>query len=841
MEAEFNAWLGNAEEFNRFETVQYSRGLFPLDMPDELLYAFCQSLPERIKKWQTELGEENIRYFLSDYGNERFYSEEIELGEGWETFVIFTAGRLTLLSTSCDGEHQARMRSVMADREWALRYGDEVTGFRQKPVLEFLKLLHFYMIRHKRTCSAKTFRSIFQHNMDYLLDDVQMEAVESSDDADAANIFLSGGAGSGKSVTGFQWLVMHPVKEAKKICLSFSDTQRHMLEYWQESENRIRRSMNIEELPDIECSIWFDFLSEHARPFIERGRYALNTEQSFAAFYEICRLLPTVYWKDIPGEAVKDKMFYLWGEIHGLIKGAMFTRNFDEGSWEPLTRKQYGELRSFHKGSAENNSLTGQGITMLFQLYERYEEYLKSRHFIDDNDIARIVINHIAEIKQNKDFVKYHLAFLDDCQDLTEIQMYAAFSLLSDCTQKFMAFDRCQILQPTWFHPGFVQKTAEQLFPKGDDVYSLRYHLPNQYRSLLEVMRFQGSILDELGVQRNLSDLDLRPAKFAEQDLREGLLPIWIADTGENREILHNLLEETEAGDIFVLHSTQLSMEERDGKHFSLSEYKGIGISSAVMLWNLFSEAESYMNEAQAWEYFYVGALRPETCLFVLETEKGTIGAFLEQLAVRGIIEKCESLNASYADGRTWLEELRQRIDCSAEESELEEAYHLYLHEEYQEALSIYGQYQEKREAVFHSMICEGKLAEANGDFSTALELYFKMADESVVGVYCIREFLDNTRIPPELRFAANLYFLNDMKYAEFNGPSGLKSLFEDYHDHRGHFKLGVLIDKVVSMYPGLGKNLDGWTKAVWKEMDSFALAIDDIIDREADWRVHHE
>lgn len=841
MEAEFNAWLGNAEEFNQFETVQYSRGLFPMNIPDELLYAFCQSLPERIKKWQTELGGEEIRYFLSDYGNVRFYSEEMDLGDGWELFVIFTEGRLTFLSASNDSEYQARMRSLMADREWALRYGDEVTGFRHKPVLEFLKMVHFYMVRRQRTCNAKTFRSIFQHNMDYFLDDVQMEAVEASDDADAANIFLSGCAGSGKSVTGFHWLAMHPVKEAKKICLSFSDSQRHKLEYWQESENRIRRTVSIEEIPPIECSIWFDFLSEHARPFIERGRYALNTEQSFAAFYEICRLLPTVYWKDISGEAIKDKIFYLWGEIHGLIKGAMFTRNFDEGSWEPLTRKQYGELRSFHKGSSESNPLTGQGIAMLFQLYERYEEYLKSRHFIDDNDIARVVINHLGEIKQSKDFVKYQLAFLDDCQDLTEIQMYAAFSLLSDCTQKFMAFDRCQIVQPTWFHPGFVQKTAEQLFLKGDDMYSLRYHLPNQYRSLLEVMRFQGSILDELGVQRNLSDLDLRPARFAEQDLREGLLPIWIADTGENRELLNNLLEETEAGDIFVLHSAQIRAGERDGKHFSVAECKGIGIASAVMLWNLFSEAESYMSEAQAWEYFYIGAVRPEICLFVLETNTGTIGAFLEQLVARGIIEKCESLHDFYADGYTWAEEIRRRIAYSSEESELEEAYHLYLHEEYQEALSIYGQYQEKREAVLNGMICEGKLAEAEGKFNTALDLYFRLAEESDAGIYCIREFLENIHIPPELRFAANLFFLNDLKYMEFNGPSGLKSLFEDYHNHSGHYKLGVLLERIVSMYPGLGKKVDGWTKAVLNEMDSRVLAINDIIDREADWRLHNE
>ncbi len=841
MEAEFNAWLGNAEDFNRFETVQYSRGLFPMNMPDELLYAFCQSLPERVKKWQTELDGENIRYFLSDYGNVRFYSEEIVLGEGWELFVIFTEGRLTLLSASNDIEHQARMRSVMADREWALRYGDEVTGFRQKPLLEFLKMLHFYMLRHQRTCSARTFRSIFQHNMDYLPDNVQLEAVESSDDADAANIFLSGCAGSGKSVTGFRWLAMHPVKAVKKICLSVSEKQRHKLEYWQESENRIRRAMNIEEIPAIECSIWFDFLSEHARPFIERGRYVLNTEQSFAVFYEIARFLPTVYWKDIPGEAIKDKMFFLWGEIHGLVKGAMFTRNIAEGSSEPLTRKQYGELRSFHKGSAESKHLTGQGIAMLFQLYERYEEYLKSRHFIDDNDVARIVINHITEIKQSEDFVKYQLAFLDDCQDLTEIQMYAAFSLLSDCTQKFMAFDRCQILQPTWFHPGFVQKTAEQLFPKGDDVYSLRYHLPNQYRSLLEVMRFQGSILDELGGHRNLSELDLRAAGFAEQDLREGLLPIWIADTGENRELLNGLLEEFEAGDIFVLHSARLSAEERDEKHLSLSDCKGIGIASAVILWNLFSDAESYMNEAQAWEYFYIGAARPESCLFVLETDKGTIGAFLEQLTARGIIEKCESLHDTYADGYTWVEELRKRIVCSSEESELEEAYHLYLHDEFQEALAIYGQHREKREAVLNSMVCEGKLAEAEGSLSAALEWYFRLADESVTGMYCIREFLDNANITPELRFAANMYLLNDLKYTEFNGPSGLKTLYEDYHDHSGHFKLGVLIDKVVSIYPVLEQKLGGWTKAVLKEMDTCVLAINDIIDREADWRVHDE
>ena len=836
VDAGFESWLGDAEELSHFEFIQYSRGLFPLTMPEKCLLDLCQSFPRRIREWQEDLKGESSRFFVQDFHGVKFYTDEVDLGQGWKFFVLFTEGRLTLLAAAYEEEYQARLRSAAAHREWAVYHGEEMPGIRQKPLMEFLRLMYLYMVRHPRTCTARTFLYIFQKSMDYVLDDIQLTAVESSDDADLSNIFVSGCAGSGKSSTGFQWLVMHPMKQAKRICLTFSESQRKQYEDWQEREDRIRKTCGAEESNTVRCSRWFDFLLEHARPYLDRGIYALNSEQSYAVFYEICGHLPSVFLKTVSGESKREKEFFLWEEIHGLIKGAMFRREARAFS-EPLTRRQYSELKSFHMGKQAESVLSGQGIAMLFQLYERYEEYLASHRFLDDNDIARIVMRHLDEILGKEEFERYDLAFLDDCQELTEIQMQAVFSLLPGCLQKFMAVDRCQMLQPTWFHTGFAQKLAENLSPEGEETFSERYRLPKQYRSLLELMRFQGSILDEIKSARNLTGEDAVPAVFADQDLREGRSPVWIVDSDENRDALQSMLEKLLPGDIYVLHAMPLRAGERDGKHFSLMECKGISIASAVLLWNLFSGAVEYVGESHAWEYFYMGAVRPERYLIFLEREEGSIGPFLQQLSERGIIEKCESLSDRNADGILWTEAIRQGIAEAAEESVLEEAYHLYLHEEYEMALSLYRQYPEQRETASQSAVCEGKLAEKRADFGMALEWYMSLAENSVTICHCICELIEQPELSPELRFASQLALLGHPE-GSFRGNSALYDIYTDYRSHQGFLKLNALLRKTFERYPGLRGKVTHWVNGVWDQMDSYAVRMNDTMDRKAEWRL---
>ncbi len=838
----FEAWTGNTEEFSQLEYIQYSRGLFPRKMPSSCLHTFFTQLPQHLRDFQARITEQDKDSFVRGSHDEGYYTDEIDLGEGWLLFVIYRRGRLTLLSASSDEDVQARLRSSAARQEWTTRYGEEVEGFYQKRLQDFLRLAHIYMVRHRRTCKPETFQAVFESRLSYILDTVQLEAVEASDDDAVLNIFLSGSTGTGKSTAGLRWLTDHPGKSGSRLGLLFSETQRSRCEEWLEHEQRVCRKSGGEELPHVRLERWIDYLMTYAAPYRGRGMYALNPQESYGVFYEICKNLPPVFWKAIPGEGQMDKEFFLWGEIHGFIKGALFYRNPAGGKVsEPLNRQQYIELKSFYKGRGNGAELSGQIVTALYRIYDRYEEYLASHHFLDDNDVARLILRNLEEIRKREDFQTYELIFLDDCQELTQIQLQAFFSLADGCDQKFMTMDRCQMMQPTLFHLGFTQQMAERQGEGQERRFSERYRLLKHYRSLLELVRFRGSILDEMKHFHQLKEEDLLPADFAGHDLREGHLPLWITDTEENRENLGKLITEFREGQVYVLHARPLRAAERDGKNFCLEEYRGTGLSAPVLLWNMFTEAAEYVSRAQAWEYFYMGASCPEKYLLLLEPEGGEIGTFLEGVWERGIIEKCTSLPGPASDGCSWLEKLRARIPEIADTSVMDRAYDLYLNDDYEGALSLYRQYPEHPGADEQCMICFGKLAEEDRDYALALEWYIGLGRISHEADWSIRELQENPGLPPEVRFASELYYLKFSKDPGNRSADALKKLYGNYRENQGTLNLKELLDNVLGRYPDLQSRLEGWTRDVCQNMDSWAGMILSVTERENDWRRGHE
>lgn len=87
--------------------------------------------------------------------------------------------------------------------------------------------------------------------------------------------------------------------------------------------------------------------------------------------------------------------------------------------------------------------------TTLYRVYEKYQAYLHRHRLFDDNDMARLLLK--SRMKPQRPYGVYGAVFVDECQDLTQMELLAIFHLLSGTRHKRMASDRCQMVQPTYF------------------------------------------------------------------------------------------------------------------------------------------------------------------------------------------------------------------------------------------------------------------------------------------------------------------------------------------------------------------------------------------------------
>ena len=93
---------------------------------------------------------------------------------------------------------------------------------------------------------------------------------------------------------------------------------------------------------------------------------------------------------------------------------------------------------------------------------EHYQRYLDNEHEkkYDDNDLARMFSKGVLEGLIDKiDFV-----FIDELQDLTEMQVYALVKLATDPKNIFMSGDVSQIINPNFFRLGRIGAIFRNIF-----------------------------------------------------------------------------------------------------------------------------------------------------------------------------------------------------------------------------------------------------------------------------------------------------------------------------------------------------------------------------------------
>ncbi|MGO5129795.1 hypothetical protein [Mitsuokella jalaludinii] len=642
--------------------------------------------------------------------------------------MVYKDGILTLLALSSHDRQMADIHNLQG----------KSIGYVYYDTADFLQQLAAWPERGRK--QHLTLGDYLATPAHFVFDEDQKAAMASAKSTE--NLSVIGNAGAGKSVIGLKWLrqeLQQPHHDA--LYLTMSENLVYTLSFEFEKE-QLESGKALPSQAEIRTT--FDFLRaavKASHPEIPETQL-LNAAQSYAIFSAFWaeQVDWTQFWnrKDPAFARQTEEMTRLsaWREIHGIIKGAVP----EDIAYERLRRIREALSPAEYQRRLRREKKASQSTvlweTTLYRVYEKYQAYLHRHRLFDDNDMARLLLK--SRMKPQRPYGVYGAVFVDECQDLTQMELLAIFHLLSGTRHKRMASDRCQMVQPTYFDEGWMRTTSNDYDrAQGHRVQSsgLRPRfLHYNYRSSRSIIAFQNYLVRYF---RTAGLLTLRQDEMQEIAVPpltpEGMRPVWVAAGEKNRQLLiEELWRKVPQSDLQTIFAFAGS---RAKAAFPLSEEdavtdiincKGMEYPS-VLLYDVLSETGG--NPAMAWKYFYVGATRSNACLIIYEEEAvpGTkIYEFLEDAACEGLIDYVDDLRGKADYGEmNWLGYLYRSVYENVAENRLETAEHALDFGQYDLALRIYEE--EGRDANMIAY-CRGRLQESRGAYAAALQSYAGLA-----------------------------------------------------------------------------------------------------------------
>lgn len=707
-----------------FKGIQFDKRLFRR-MPDSYQKRFARTFASRLQKlshiFTGDVGAagNDVKLVRSEHG-QRVFKRRVG---GRRLAMVYQDGVLTLMKFS---NHDRQMQDIRKIKGKSIGYVYYETE-------DFLRKLAAWPeagIRERQDLAS--FLDLPQH---YVYDPDQQAILTAGTESE--NISVVGHAGAGKSIVGLKWLEDELQAGHSCLYLTMSPNLAYTLayEFQKARESGGGDDKALESRTEIKTT--FAFLRESllaSHPEL-KGRPMLTSGQSFAAFVRFwhSEVDWTRFWdRNDPDFAKRDgetTMQIVWREIHGLLKGAVplrtdYHRFANLG--ECLPSSDYEELLRREK-KASVRGIVWQEV--LYETWRGYQAYLAKRRLLDDNDIARLLLaSPSVNKKRNRDVS----AFLDECQDLTQVELLAIVHLLSGTRVKRLASDRCQMVQPTYFSERWLRTMAnehDRLQGRKIEQTGLKpRYLHYNYRSSKLVIAFQNYIL------RYFRESDLLTLKLSELEeikapplAARGQKPVWVQPMERNwRLLVHSFWKQASRSDLQAIFAQEKGRTakafpwDKDERPLDIIACKGMEYPS-VLLCNILTDMT--FDPVMAWKYFYVGATRSNNCLIIYEqaaAENGRIRSFMEEAARRGLIEICEDLEGQRY-GESWLDYLEHCLQENVPENRLEMAENAMNYGHFELALRIYAE-QGTDEAM--TAYCRGKVLETRGDFAEALTCY---------------------------------------------------------------------------------------------------------------------
>ena len=451
-------------------------------------------------------------------------------------------------------------------------------------------------------------------------------------------------------------------------------------------------------------------------------------------------------------------MLPAWRIVHGVIKGCIDTKRDIDFSQEPI---HIGENLSVQeclsrKPERHKQQPNKKVLHFLFSvILPAYETALHKENLGDDNDLARFILQYTLPIAK-----QWQAAFIDECQDLTEIQLLALNYCLKHCRRKLFSSDRCQIIQPTTFQPGRMIRDANSLYKK-ETKGKLELYLNCNYRSSTEIVDFQNYLVNKMPMAlREDEQAEIIPMLKEKQAQK----PIWITNTPANYQGILQVLEKLDDISIKVLiaDKTVASQEQFPDNLFveDMFACKGLEYPN-VFLWNVLTDMHEENAKSEniwPWRYFYVGATRSRKRLVIFEeSQSEKITQFLEKAAEDGVVEKCADLNEKKSGrNKAWKSWLIDWLSDIQDEDKLQVAENYEETEHFQQAARIYQSFIQQGYAEEYYR-CLGRWRLQQHDYDAVLDNLWQLHHQEDLQ----QELLAKKELPADVYLALALYNMN--------------------------------------------------------------------------------
>lgn len=591
------------------------------------------------------------------------------------------------------------------------RFSKKQAGMVYYELSEFKKMIKAFNTDDK--ISLSKYMMLPKH---YVLSKEQAEILENK--FESLNMSIVGNAGAGKSLVGMKWIANESGKKNNRaLYLTMSENLVYALR--DEFELELKKTSKSE----LTVSSIGEFIYENLEvnyPEIPSKSF-LNSKETLTFFKN--------FWQNKISEDLTE-CFDCYRAIHGFLKGALpLNLNLKKIELpEIITETEYIRLRNLY---GEENYISYENAV---NVYEKYQSYLKLYKLYDDNDLARMIIR-----ADNKKIRKYKAVFIDECQDLTQIQTLALLTLLPYTRSRVFSSDRCQMVQPVWFKEGNLRTIAnefDKVNGKELDEEGIRAHyLHYNFRSSKNIIAFQNRIISFFR-EKNALSLKQKELLNIEAPIlqRRGIKPLWIRSNANNKEaVTKKLWEKVTSLDLQLIianknNDTINEFENEKNLAIDVVECKGMEYP-AVFMYNLMKDTSR--DFSMALKYFYVAATRSSDILFIYDDyieENEEILEFFKSAATDGIIEECKDLfeeKPSFSGNDfSYMESLVLREVTDAEKLTI--ARDAMDYGQYKLALNVYAEILPNDNITIYA---RGKVFEEEKEYEKAILEYSKIED----------------------------------------------------------------------------------------------------------------
>lgn len=442
---------------------------------------------------------------------------------------------------------------------------------------------------------------------------------------------------------------------------------------------------------------------------------------------------------------------------------------------------------------------------------EHYQPHLEDKHErkYDDNDLARMYAKGIVDGLIDKiDYV-----FIDELQDLTEMQVYALIKLAVDPKNVFMSGDVSQIINPNFFRLGRIGAIFRNLFNTN---LNKNLILDENYRNSESIVDITKHLLDIRQEKLGTYSEDIKE-ESKELEKRVGL-PFFIDIAKEEfLPVLSTWIDVPRVAIIVATEDTKKIISKkfnikRKTNIYTVQEVKGQEFEK-IITFNIISEHKEHWQEIMSGEvdkgsefvtkykYFfnllYVAITRGKNNLFMFEEESNLS-------IVQEIIHLFEPL-------KDRIEKVMDLKEYDSEENRKKQAEQLFKEQDYERARTYYLQLDDKRSAA----ICTGLTHLQKGNYHEGVMIlyqfkeYHKKAfeytnDSSLLFMKIILGFktklLDIERISTILgdrEMNRMLSKLNPKKTIYYHLYDDLIDVMTTIHNHRFSKKYNIIKEKM--------------------------------------------